>query len=90
LIGPSLKKNWNHGGSPKIEGSTLKYRVPSLWPSYLSMNKGSLFCFVVMRSTNPGLFQICVLGVFGTLSTRMGAWAWFHDIWTCGAKILEY
>jgi len=20
----------------------------------------------------------------------MGAWAWFHDAWTCGAKVLEY
>jgi hypothetical protein len=22
--------------------------------------------------------------------TRRGAWAWFHDVWTCGAKVLEY
>ncbi len=22
----------------------------------------------------------CVLGVFGKLSTRRGAWAWFHDV----------
>jgi hypothetical protein len=21
---------------------------------------------------------------------RRGAWAWFHDIWTCSAKVLEY
>jgi hypothetical protein len=20
----------------------------------------------------------------------MGAWAWFHGVWTCGAKVLEY
>jgi len=19
-----------------------------------------------------------------------GAWAWLHDLWTCGAKVLEY
>jgi hypothetical protein len=31
-----------------------------------------------------------VLGVFGKLSTRRGAWAWFHDVWTCGAKVIEY
>jgi hypothetical protein len=31
-----------------------------------------------------------VLGVFGKLLTRRGAWAWFHDIWTCSAKVLEY
>jgi len=24
------------------------------------------------------------------LSSRRGAWAWFHDIWTCGARVLEY
>jgi hypothetical protein len=31
-----------------------------------------------------------VLGVFGKLSTRRGAWAWLHDIQTCDAKVLEY
>jgi hypothetical protein len=31
-----------------------------------------------------------VLGVFGKLLRRRGAWAWFHDVWTCGAKVLEY
>jgi hypothetical protein len=49
------------------------------------MKEGSLFCSVIMRSTEPH-----VLGVFGKLSTRRGAWAWFHDIWTCDAKVLEY
>jgi hypothetical protein len=32
----------------------------------------------------------CVLGLFGKLSRRRGASAWFHDVWTCGAKVLEY
>jgi hypothetical protein len=31
-----------------------------------------------------------VLGVFGKLSMRTGAWAWFHGVWTCGPKVLEY
>ncbi len=31
-----------------------------------------------------------VLGVFGKLSMRRGAWAWFHDVWTYDAKVLEY
>jgi len=35
------------------------------------------------------MLQIVFLGVFGKLSMR-GAWAWFHDVWTCGAKVLEY
>jgi hypothetical protein len=54
----------------------------------LSMKQGSLFCFVVMRSTEPQDASDCVLGVFGKLSTN--AWAWFHDVWTCSAKVLEY
>jgi hypothetical protein len=32
----------------------------------------------------------CVLGVFGKLSTRRAAWAWFHGVWTWGEKALEY
>jgi hypothetical protein len=31
-----------------------------------------------------------ILGLFEKLSRRRGAWAWFHDVWTCGAKVLEY
>jgi hypothetical protein len=31
-----------------------------------------------------------VLGVFGKLSMRRSAWAWFHGIWTSGTKVLEY
>jgi hypothetical protein len=26
----------------------------------------------------------------GKLLTRRCAWAWFHDIWTCSAEVLEY
>jgi hypothetical protein len=29
------------------------------------MKEGSLFCFVFMKSTEPGCFRSCVLGVFG-------------------------
>jgi hypothetical protein len=35
------------------------------------MKEGNLFCFVIMRSTEWGP----VLGVFGKLSMRRGAWA---------------
>ncbi len=31
-----------------------------------------------------------VLGVVGKLWMRRGRYAWFHDIWTCSAKVLEY
>ncbi len=55
----------------------------------LSMKEGSLFGFVVMTFTNQDASDH-VLGVFGKLSTRRGTWASFHDVWTCGAKGLEY
>jgi hypothetical protein len=31
-----------------------------------------------------------VLALFGKLLRRRGALTWFHGIWTCGAKVLEY
>jgi hypothetical protein len=43
-----------------------------------------------MRSTKLGCFRSVLLEFFGKLSTRRGAWAWFHDVRTCGAKVLEY
>jgi hypothetical protein len=53
------------------------------------MKEGSLFVlFVLMRSTKPGCYY--VLGLSGKLSSRRGALAWFHDVWTCIAKVLEY
>jgi hypothetical protein len=57
----------------------------------LSMKEGCLFVlFVLLRSTQLGDASDCVLGLFGKLWTRRGALAWFHGIWTCGAKVLEY
>jgi len=56
------------------------------------MKEGCLFVlFVLMRSTAPGCFRSLVLGVFGKVWTRRrSAWDWFHDVWTCGTKVLEY
>jgi hypothetical protein len=55
------------------------------------MKEGNLFCFAVMRDPLNWDASDCVLGVFGKLMMmRRGAWAWFHDVWTCGAKVLEY
>jgi hypothetical protein len=55
-----------------------------------SIYEGRLFVcfvlFVLMGSTEPGRIE----GLFGKFSRRRGAWAWFHDVWTCGAKVLEY
>jgi hypothetical protein len=55
------------------------------------MKEGSLFCFVCSYEIHGhGDASGCVLGVFEKLLTRRGAWAWFHDVWTCGAKVIEY
>jgi hypothetical protein len=54
---------------------------------YLSMKEGSLFCFVLMRSTEPGRLRSCS---WGSLEKSFGAWAWFHGVWTCSAKVVEY
>jgi hypothetical protein len=54
------------------------------------MKEGSLFCFVVMIVIEiPPDWDAsdCVLGVIGKLSTRRDAWAWFHNVWTCSAKV---
>jgi hypothetical protein len=37
-----------------------------------------------------GMLQMVFLVSFGKLSTRRGAWAWFHGIWTCSAKVIDY
>ncbi len=60
--------------------------------TYLSVKESSFFWFVVMRSTEPGtrMLQIVFFAVFGKLSMRRGAWAWFDDVWNCGPKVLEY
>ncbi len=56
------------------------------------MKEGSLFCSYEIHWT--GMLQILFLVSLESsrwgLSTRRGAWAWFHDIWTWGANILEY
>ncbi len=49
-------------------------------------------CFVLLSLwdlPNWGISN-CILHVFGQLSTRRGALSWFHDVWTCGAEVLEY
>ncbi len=64
----------------------LYFLNPNIIFAHVSINEGSLFCFVVTRFIEPGCFRLCVLGVFGKRLTR----AWFHDVWSCCAKVLEY
>jgi hypothetical protein len=58
----------------------------------LSMKQGSLlFCFVcTLWDPLNWDASACILGLFGKLSRRRAASAWFHGIWTCGIEVLEY
>jgi len=50
-----------------------------------------LFCFVLYQWDPPNQdASDCILGLFGKLSRRTGASAWFHGVWTCGVEVLEY
>jgi hypothetical protein len=130
-IAPASSMCYFFGGMPpSLCYPTLpNMRGRSNWHT-LSMKEGSLFCCVVMRSTERGCFKSCswclwkvldppncdasdhVLGVFGKLLTHWTEMLqimflvsslealdeeggglhglWFHDIWTGGAKVLEY
>jgi hypothetical protein len=60
--------------------------------THLSMKEGSLFvlfCLYLWDPPNQDASD-CVLGLFGKLSRRRGASAWFHSIWICGVEVLEY
>jgi hypothetical protein len=52
------------------------------------MKEGSLFCFVVIRSTEPGCFRSCSWCLWKALDEErcMG----FHDVWTSDEKVVEY
>jgi hypothetical protein len=56
------------------------------------MNEGSLFVLFFSYLRDPPNWDAsdCVLGLFGKLSRRRGAFAWFHDVGTCDAKVFEY
>ncbi len=56
---------------------------------YLSMKEGSLFVLFCSVCTYDVHLRSCSLSRWKALKEK-GAWAWFHDIWTCGAKVLEY
>jgi hypothetical protein len=56
------------------------------------MYEGRLFvCFVLYQWDPPNQdASDRVLGLFGKLLRRRGAWAWFHGVWTCSVEVLEY
>ncbi len=51
--------------------------------------QGCLFCFVCTDEIHQDASDR-IPGLFGKLSRTRGASAWFHAIWTCIAKVLEY
>jgi hypothetical protein len=61
-----------------------------LW--HLPMKQDSLFVLFWGYQWDPPNWDASdhVLAVFEKLWMRRGAWAWFHDVWTCGPKVLEY
>jgi hypothetical protein len=52
------------------------------WPYFITNLQ---YC----TSINPRCFRLC-FGLFGKLSRRRGALAWFHGVWTCVVKVFEY
>jgi hypothetical protein len=62
----------------------LCYQI-HLWRKVVWFVLYVLFCSYEIQDASD-----CVLGVFGKLLMRRGAWASFHEGWTCGAKVLEY
>jgi hypothetical protein len=72
----------------KSTGNINNWMVSHLGHCSLSMK---VVCFVLSLWDTPNRdASDRVLCVFRKLLTRRGAWAWFHDVSTCSAKVLEY
>jgi len=71
---------------------TIDFSFPySTWTTHLSMKEGSLFCSVLqLQDPLNRDASDRVLGVFGKVWMRRGAWASFHKVWTCCANVLGY
>ncbi len=70
----------------------IGFRVGPMAQATLVYLWRKVVCFVLLSLwdlPNWGISN-CILHVFGQLSTRRGALSWFHDVWTCGAEVLEY
>jgi hypothetical protein len=76
---------WAHSRALNVilyfwDKASLWYRVACL----------ILDCFVVMRSTELGCFRSCFWSLWKALDEEECMGFWFHDVWTCDAKVLEY
>jgi hypothetical protein len=85
-MAPQLQETQEIGISELYPPASLS---ASWWTITHISNKPSAFSYdpiyVATSITDFGIIDI-----FGKLSTRRGAWAWFHDVWTWSAKVLEY
>ncbi len=56
------------------------------------MKEGSLFVLFCLYQWDPPNRDASnnILGLFGKLSRRRGPLDWFHGVWTCDGKVLEY
>ncbi len=81
-----LRQKKNYGNSNISPWKNIIFQKSSLRnqnPSrYLSMKEGRLFCFVVMRSTEPGCFRSCSWCLWKALNGEgcMGLVPWRLDL----------
>jgi hypothetical protein len=62
-----------------------------IWIISLSIYEARQFYFVLYLWDPPNWdVSDHVISVFEKLSRRRGTSAWFHDVQTCGVKVLEY
>ncbi len=81
-----------------FEYTVIKESHTKLWEQYggtfgkSSIYEGRLFVLFCLYRWDPPNWDASdhILGLFGKLSRRRGAWDWFHGIWTCCAQVLEY
>ncbi len=75
-------QSWQFWSWSFIYMTNFQYIYIYIYMFNLSMKEGSLFCFVLQLWDPPnGAASDCVLGVFGKLLIRRGAWAWCKSSW---------
>jgi hypothetical protein len=67
----------------------LDLRCKSSWILNDFFIEVCLFCLYLWNPLNWDALDH-VLDLFGKLSRRRGASAWFHGVWTCSVEVLEY
>ncbi len=76
-----------------IENTYIHTYIHTYILTYLSMKEGSLFCFVVMRSTEPECFKSCSWCFWKALHEEercMGLVPWSLDLWCKSSWILKW